>query len=102
MIHDTLDEQPFILLVSVSDLSEVGSPTHFCCVAQAWPSSGAGTLYSLAFHGGIGSILVLYTVFWLRLTLIETLLPLLVLSVFTFLSGYKALSHHAKTDLKKE
>jgi oligosaccharyltransferase complex subunit delta (ribophorin II) len=69
---------------------------------QAWPSDGAAALYSLAFHGGIGCILVLYTVFWLRLTLMETLLPLALLAVFTFLSGYKTLLHHVKTDKKKD
>ena len=54
----------------------------------------------LAFHGGLAGILALYAVFWLRLTLIDTLLPLAGLSIFTFLAGYKALSWHARQDAK--
>jgi len=68
---------------------------------QGFPSGSAAT-YAMAFHGGLASILVLYTVFWLRLTLIDTLLPLLVLSIFTFWTGFKTLSHHARAGLKKE
>lgn len=56
----------------------------------------------MAFHGGLASILVLYTVFWLRLSLIDTLLPLAGLSLFTFWTGFKTLSHHARADIKKD
>ncbi|CAL8470839.1 g10381 [Coccomyxa elongata] len=68
---------------------------------KGFPSGTAAT-YALAFHGGLASILVLYTVFWLRLSLIDTFLPLAGLSLFTFWTGFKALSHHARADIKKE
>lgn len=58
----------------------------------------------MAFHCGVAGILVLYFVFWVRLTLIDMLLPLLVLSVFTFYFGFLALKRLAKVEpnLKQE
>ena len=68
---------------------------------QGFPTDSVASTATLAFHAGIASILVLYSVFWLWLTLIDTLLPLLCLSTFTFLAGFKALSHHARLELSK-
>ena len=67
---------------------------------QGFPMSGAASTATIAFHAGVASILGLYAVFWLRLTLIDTLLPLAGLSIFTFLAGYKALSWHARQEAK--
>ncbi len=72
-----------------------------CMLFQGFPAGSAAT-YALAFHGGLASILVLYTVFWLRLSLIDTFLPLAGLALFTFWTGFKALSHLARADIKKE
>jgi hypothetical protein len=71
-----------------------------CAAWQGFPTAGAASTATVAFHAGIASILGMYAVFWLRLTLIDTLLPLAGLGVFTFLAGYKALSWHARQEAK--
>lgn len=70
------------------------------CV-QGFPKDGSGRVAALAFHGGIASILSLYTLFWLKLNLMQTLPLLLVLGVFTTVAGYNALSQQADSRLKQ-
>lgn len=68
---------------------------------QGFPSSGSGFIAAMAFHGGIASILGLYTLFWLKLNLMQTLPILLVLGLFTTVAGYNALSRQAEARLKQ-
>jgi len=71
---------------------------------QGLPSDGPAFLTTMAFHGGVAAILMLYFIFWVRLSLIDTLLPLLLLSIFTFYFGFLALKRLAKVErgLKQE
>ncbi len=88
---------------AVLHVADVGD--QICnCWLQGLPSGGPAFLTTVAFHGGIAAILVLYFIFWVRLTLIDTLLPLLLLSIFTFYFGFLALRRSAKvgTGLKQE
>ena len=83
-----------------------GNYSNQLCIycSQGLPSEGPALLTTVAFHGGIAAILVLYFIFWVRLTLIDTLLPLLLLSIFTFYFGFLALRRSAKVEpgLKQE
>ncbi|KAL3162543.1 proteasome regulatory particle base subunit [Trebouxia sp. C0010 RCD-2024] len=69
---------------------------------KGFPKGGASRLAAIAFHGGILSILGLYTLFWLKLNLIQTLPWLLVLGVFTTVAGYNALSRLADSSIKQQ
>ena len=69
---------------------------------QGFPKSGPAFVAAVAFHGGIASILGLYTLFWLRLNLMQTLPVLLVLGIFTIFAGYSALSQQADARLKQQ
>lgn len=71
-------------------------------LVQGFPTSGPSFIAAIAFHGGIGSILALYTLFWLRLNLMQTLPILLVLGLFTTIAGYSALSRQAEARLKHQ
>ncbi|XP_034940287.1 dolichyl-diphosphooligosaccharide--protein glycosyltransferase subunit 2 [Chelonus insularis] len=53
------------------------------------------SLSAVLFHVGLGSIFVLFGVFWLKLNMFVTLRYLLGLGVVTFLAGSKLLSHIA-------
>lgn len=49
------------------------------------------SLSALGFHGGLGAILFLFYVFWLRLNMFETIRYLLPLALFTFVFGNRLL-----------
>ncbi|XP_023287669.1 dolichyl-diphosphooligosaccharide--protein glycosyltransferase subunit 2 isoform X2 [Orussus abietinus] len=55
------------------------------------------SLSAVVFHLGLGSIFVLFGVFWLKLNMFVTLRYLMGLGVVTFLAGNKLLSHIART-----
>lgn len=69
---------------------------------QGFPNDGSSFMSAVAFHGGIASILGLYTLFWLKLNLMQTLPILLVLGIFTTVAGYNALSRQAEARLKQQ
>ena len=69
---------------------------------QGFPNSGTSLIASVAFHGGLASVLGLYTLFWLKLNLIQTLPVLLFLGLFTAVAGYNALSRQAEARLKHQ
>ncbi|GIL58159.1 hypothetical protein Vafri_13014 [Volvox africanus] len=62
----------------------------------------AAPLYSLLFHGGLGGMLLLYVVFWLRLNLAQTLPLAGIWGLFVAGSGYLLLSSLSKQRLKKD
>lgn len=45
------------------------------------------SLSGIGFHSGFGSILVLFTIFWLKLNMFETLRYIIPLAIVTFLCG---------------
>lgn len=53
------------------------------------------SIWSLWFHGGIGSILILYLVFWIKLNLMQTIPVAVGLGMFTAVAGRKTLTEHA-------
>ncbi|XP_077293027.1 oligosaccharide transferase delta subunit [Arctopsyche grandis] len=53
------------------------------------------SLSALGFHLGFGSILGLFIIFWLRLTMFETIRYLLILGLVTFICGHRLLSNIA-------
>lgn len=53
------------------------------------------SLSAIGFHLGLGSILTLFGVFWLRLNMFDTIRYLLVLGLITFLCGNKLLRYIA-------
>jgi len=68
---------------------------------SAFPS-GAGALWALLFHGGIGALLVLYWLFWTTLNLAQTLPVAIGLGMATAGVGYKALSAVSDARLQQE
>ncbi|XP_053978808.1 dolichyl-diphosphooligosaccharide--protein glycosyltransferase subunit 2 [Hylaeus anthracinus] len=66
-----------------------------------WAKLGANisnfplSVSAFTFHTGLGSIFVLFGIFWLKLNMFVTLRYLLSLGVVTFLAGNKLLSHIA-------
>jgi len=62
---------------------------------KLFPFSGMDFLYAVAFQGCVGTMLALIVVFWLRLTLMQTLTYLAVLTLPTIFFGQKALSYLA-------
>lgn len=46
---------------------------------------------TIGFHLGFGGILVLFTVFWLKLNMFQTLRLLIPIAIFTFLCGNRLL-----------
>lgn len=81
---------------------EKGERSSICVLLQGFPKDGAGRVAAMAFHGGIASILGLYTLFWMKLNLMQTLPWLLVLGIFTTVAGYNALSQQADSRLKQQ
>jgi len=75
----------------------------FLVMLILWARIGANvsnlplSVASLGFHAGLGSIFVLYTMFWLQLNMFETVKYLVVLGMVTFLCGNSLLSGIAKT-----
>lgn len=68
---------------------------------KGFPANSSG-FWSLLFHGGIGAMLALYLLFWLKLNLAQTLPLIAVLGLVTAFVGYKALSGLAELRLKKD
>uniref|UniRef100_A0A182SS73 Dolichyl-diphosphooligosaccharide--protein glycosyltransferase subunit 2 n=1 Tax=Anopheles maculatus TaxID=74869 RepID=A0A182SS73_9DIPT len=54
------------------------------------------SLGALGFHLGLGAILVLFTIFWLRLNMFETIRYLIPLALFTFFCGNRMLRKIAR------
>ena len=69
---------------------------------QGFPGGGPSLLAAVAFHGGLASVLGLYTLFWLKLNLIQTLPVLMLLGLWTAVAGYHALSRQAEARLKQQ
>ncbi|EFJ50162.1 hypothetical protein VOLCADRAFT_103997 [Volvox carteri f. nagariensis] len=59
-------------------------------------------LYSVLFHGGLGGMLLLYMMFWLRLNLAQTLPMAGIWGLFVAGSGFLLLSSLSKQRLKKD
>jgi len=58
--------------------------------------SGIDSISAIVFVGCIGAILGLYTLYWLVFNAFQTLGYLIILSLPTFLSGYRVLSYLSK------
>ncbi|KAL3517710.1 hypothetical protein ACH5RR_020299 [Cinchona calisaya] len=65
-----------------------------------FPSATLPALFAISFHIGIGAILSLYMIFWLKLDLFMTLKALGVLGIFLMFTGHRTLSHLASTSAK--
>ncbi|XP_027349753.1 dolichyl-diphosphooligosaccharide--protein glycosyltransferase subunit 2-like [Abrus precatorius] len=65
-----------------------------------FPSSAAPATYAILFHLGIGAVLLLYVLFWLKLDLFTTLKTVGFLGVFLIFVGHRILSHLATTSAK--
>ncbi|OWM81502.1 hypothetical protein CDL15_Pgr007540 [Punica granatum] len=65
-----------------------------------FPSAPVPAMFAILFHVGIGSILALYALFWLKLDLFTTLKALGLLGVFVMFVGHRILSHLASTSSK--
>lgn len=63
---------------------------------------GNFSVSALPFHLGLGAILGLFTLFWLKLDMFTTCAWLIPIGSFTFLSGHKLLSHIANNRVKKQ
>lgn len=61
---------------------------------------GSG-LAALGFHGGLGSIFLLFLCFWLKLDMFQTIKYLIPLALFTFLSGNRVLRYIATKRIEK-
>uniref|UniRef100_A0A182XZI5 Dolichyl-diphosphooligosaccharide--protein glycosyltransferase subunit 2 n=1 Tax=Anopheles stephensi TaxID=30069 RepID=A0A182XZI5_ANOST len=59
------------------------------------------SLGSLGFHLGLGAILVLFVIFWLRLNMFETIRYLIPLALFTFFCGNRMLRKIARSSTEK-
>lgn len=59
------------------------------------------SLGALGFHLGLGAILVLFTIFWLRLNMFETIRYLIPLALFTFFCGNRMLRKIARGGIDK-
>lgn len=55
------------------------------------------TLSAPIFHLGLGAILALYVLFWLQLSMFESIRYLMVLGLITFISGHRLLRHLVST-----
>ncbi|GMH40833.1 hypothetical protein BSKO_08737 [Bryopsis sp. KO-2023] len=58
---------------------------------------GMGGIWVMLFHFGLAAFLCLIVLFWLKLNLLQTLLPLAGLSVYCIVTGHRALSALAAT-----
>lgn len=59
------------------------------------------SLSALGFHFGLGTIFSLFTCFWLKLNMFQTLYYLLPIALFTFLTGNRLLRNIAARRLEK-
>ncbi|KAK4493179.1 hypothetical protein RD792_017963 [Penstemon davidsonii] len=64
------------------------------------PKSTLPATFAFLFHSGIGSILLLYALFWFKLDLFTTLKALGLLGMFLMFVGHTTLSHLASTSTK--
>ncbi|XP_040576041.1 dolichyl-diphosphooligosaccharide--protein glycosyltransferase subunit 2 [Lepeophtheirus salmonis] len=88
--------------------SYVSNAFMFLCLAPifimfiSWAKIGVNvsgfpfSLSSIGFHLGLGSIFVLYFYFWLKLNMFTTVKYLIVLGLFTFVTGNSMLAQIAK------
>jgi len=60
-----------------------------------FPVSGISFIYAVGFQGCLGAILALFGLFWLRLTMIQTLIYLTLLTPPTLFFAHQALNHLA-------
>ncbi|KAG2291510.1 hypothetical protein Bca52824_038179 [Brassica carinata] len=67
---------------------------------KSFPSLVGAATSALLFHGGIGAVLLLYVLFWLKLDLFTTLKALSLLGVFLLFVGHSTLSHLASASNK--
>ncbi|KAG7546731.1 Dolichyl-diphosphooligosaccharide--protein glycosyltransferase subunit Swp1 [Arabidopsis suecica] len=67
---------------------------------KSFPSSTGSAISALLFHGGIGAVLLLYVLFWLKLDLFTTLKALSLLGVFLLFVGHRTLSQLAAASNK--
>ncbi|CAA7403243.1 unnamed protein product [Spirodela intermedia] len=65
-----------------------------------FPSSAVPALLAILFHVGIGAVLSLYVLFWLKLDLFIALKALAFLGAFLVLVGHRTLTHLASTAAK--
>ncbi|XVE72919.1 hypothetical protein DITRI_Ditri11bG0076500 [Diplodiscus trichospermus] len=65
-----------------------------------FPAKAVPATFAILFHVGIGAVLLLYVLFWLRLDLFQTLKLLGFLGVFLVVVGHRILSHLAATSAK--
>ncbi|XVF21560.1 hypothetical protein REPUB_Repub12eG0100300 [Reevesia pubescens] len=65
-----------------------------------FPSKAVPATFAILFHVGIGAVLLLYVLFWLKLDLFQTLKLLGLLGVFLVFVGHRILSHLAATSSK--
>ncbi|KAF5190155.1 Dolichyl-diphosphooligosaccharide--protein glycosyltransferase subunit [Thalictrum thalictroides] len=65
-----------------------------------FPTSAIPATFAFLFHAGLGAVLSLYLLFWLKLDLFTTLKALGFLGVFLFFVGHRTLSHLASTAAK--
>ncbi|KAK6937759.1 Dolichyl-diphosphooligosaccharide--protein glycosyltransferase subunit Swp1, partial [Dillenia turbinata] len=62
-----------------------------------FPSSAVPATFAALFHLGIGAVLLLYVLFWLKLDLFTTLKAVGLLGIFLMFVGHRVLSHLAST-----
>ncbi|CAH8368285.1 unnamed protein product [Eruca vesicaria subsp. sativa] len=67
---------------------------------KSFPSSVGAATSALLFHGGIGAVLLLYVLFWIKLDLFTTLKALSMLGVFLLFVGHSTLSQLASASNK--
>ncbi|GAA0152337.1 glycosyltransferase [Lithospermum erythrorhizon] len=65
-----------------------------------FPTTAVSSVFALLFHVGIGAVLLLYSLFWLKLNLFTTLKALGFLGVFLMFVGHRTLSHLASASAK--
>ncbi|EEC72011.1 hypothetical protein OsI_04877 [Oryza sativa Indica Group] len=67
-----------------------------------FPSLPAPAAFASLFHAGIGAVLLLYVLFWIKLDLFTTLKYLSFLGVFLVFVGHRALSYLSSTSAKQK
>uniref|UniRef100_A0A0E0JSK9 Dolichyl-diphosphooligosaccharide--protein glycosyltransferase subunit 2 n=1 Tax=Oryza punctata TaxID=4537 RepID=A0A0E0JSK9_ORYPU len=67
-----------------------------------FPSLPAPSAFASLFHAGIGAVLLLYVLFWIKLDLFTTLKYLSFLGVFLVFVGHRALSYLSSTSSKQK
>ncbi|CAN0829168.1 Dolichyl-diphosphooligosaccharide--protein glycosyltransferase subunit 2 [Linum grandiflorum] len=73
---------------------------HLGVNLKNFPSSAKPATFAALFHMGIGAVLLLYVLFWLKLDLFTTLKVLGILGVFLLFVGHSTLSHLASASSK--